>query len=204
MMLVALSSLCLTACSEESSILEETNPSIESEGSSDIASIVKNNTSCTSSYSDYHINITINHSILSELPSASISYVVGHSERGATICQVISGGKYTITPTETSLGDVRNVKIQFPFYYYFMAKQAEASSYLDEEYYSNATTDCEMYLATYLALKSQTSMSANEQSLYNEVKKSLDKYQNEVRGSYTVWIYININGKNFLFKSINI
>lgn len=211
MMLIAASSLCLTACGDDEPEVPGQNdrpgssyPDNGSDESSDVASIVRANTSCTSSYSDYHVNITLNHTILSELPNASISYVIGHSEQWSSTCQVISGGQYSIIPTETSSGNSKNVKFQFPFYYYFMAKNAEASSYSDKQYYSNASAECEMYLRTYMALKNKSSMSASERSLFNEAKSSLNKYQNEVRGSYAVWVYVRINGKNHLVKSINI
>ena len=197
-------SLCAASCVDDYEGQGSSDSKDKQDEKPDIATIVNSCSSCSSSYVDYHVNITIDHTILSKLPNAQLTYVVGHAERGSSTCQVISGGNYTIIPTVTTTGNRTSVKIKFPFYYYFMAKRAEATSYVDKEYYSNATVDCEMYLASYMALKDKSNMSASERDLYNAVKRYLNDYQNEVRGSYTVWVYISIDGKNYLVKSINI
>lgn len=173
-------------------------------GTIDIAALVRNNVNCTCSYSDYHVNITLKHNLVTELPGASITYQIGHAERGSSICQIISGGRYTITPSISTSGTATTATFRFPFYYYFLAKLADPDTSYEEYYYKNASAECELYLASYMALANQGSLSSDERDLYNSIVKELNKYQSEVRGSYTVWIYIIVDGHSYLVKSYNV
>lgn len=170
----------------------------------DVANIVKNYSQCTATYSDYYVNVEINHTILSKLPNAKISYEIGHAERGSDTCEIITSNNDPIIPNISISGESTSVKISYPFYYYFIVKWVEATDYVDEEYYKEVVTKCQMYLASYNALKEKDSLTSNEKDLRNELIKYLNKYQSEVRGSYTVWVYIEIDGKRYLLKSFNI
>lgn len=171
----------------------------------DVANIVKNYSQCTATYSDYYVNVEINHTILSKLPNAKISYEIGHSERGSSSDIVITGGRHPLNPQISISGESTSVKIPIPIYYYFIAKYLdEETHYGDLKYYTNAAEMCEMCLGSYDALKNKTSMTSEEKELYDSVIKYLNEYQSEVRGSYTVWVYIIVDGKSYLLKKINV
>lgn len=172
--------------------------------SKDIATLIKNNVECRASYYDYHTHITVNHTLKSKLPNSTITLKICHAQRGSSICTFITYDRNPITPSTKYNGSNTEITIAYPFYYYFLLMYGQSSNWYDEEHYKNICTKCEMYMASYNALTAKSNLTSEENELLNELKKELNKHEKEAKGDYTVWIYLNINGKDYLLKSYNV
>lgn len=166
----------------------------------DIAGIISQSVSVSSSYSDYTLTVTISSKLKSQLQNSGIwtnpKYGIGHAKSSYQSEISISFGSQAYYYNVVSKGDTETITIKNPFWFYYV--------FVDRD--DDKWSMCEPYYNSYLALKSKgySSLSSEEKDLYNEVTTYLNKCQSEARYNYYPTLYIDVNGKSYKIKEFHI
>ncbi|MDE6283675.1 MAG: hypothetical protein K2L97_06775, partial [Muribaculaceae bacterium] len=152
-------------------------------GNSGSTAEIKTFTDVTCNYSDNYWRISITSTLEKEYPGKSIKYTLSFGSDDAEDFYSISGGGNDGSSfSKITSGDRTYVEIVQPFYYYYVAMCSINPS--KESYYKDALTHCEMYLRSYRALASKSSLTSEERQLMSELKSYLNEYEREIRNNW--------------------
>jgi len=164
------------------------NPSTPS-NTPDIKQIIQQNVTVKATYSDYMWTFQIESTLHNALPNDNIAFGIGHGDVNGTTVVSIENQAYKYTSRYNGNKKIMEFKNPFWFYYVFGMEQSE--------YSKNCWTECEMYYASYNALRNETQLSQDQKNLLQSLKRYLNEYESDANLFYKPSIQVLINNKYY-------
>lgn len=166
-----------------------------SDGNTGGSTDIKSKATAKCSYSDFYYNMTITSTLESDFPGRKIEYSMPHGRYGADYLYAINASSSADSGASMSIstsGSTTTVRIKEPFYYYFVARQAEDPSMSWK--YSEIIANCQMYLNSYRSLVNSGPLSKEERELLEVVTEELRRYEREALSEGCVQACVTVSG----------
>jgi len=203
-MLLIAASLCMQSCGEnEPEMPDKSHNNSAENGSSDSnqngtfdESLIKDNVSVSSSYSDYTFTFTVKSKLKSKLPYSDVEYGIGHGSVYESTYIDVSVGDQAYYYSSSVSGDTETITFKNPFWFYYVFTNKDLDKW----------TTCEIYYNAYLELKEKdySRLSSDERDLYDGITNYLDECQREVKRYYRPILAVYVNNKFYPAKSFQI
>lgn len=171
----------------------------------ELSKVVKDNVKISAYYSNYYAHIKIEHTLTSIFSGKKVGYKFAHSDKSdANEAFVIDSSDKPIAPTIKTDGNKVTVTIDYPFYYYYVCKALDTTSYGEKQDYFEIVTSSEMNLASLKFLNEKDNLYQSEEELKESLIEILYKYELVTLGDYTIWMYITLDDKSILIGKYTI
>lgn len=157
---------------------------------SNIRKLIKENVSVSVSYKDYDWIFYIESKLNNVLSGHTIKYGIGHGVL-SDYTENVTVGTQSHSYVENNRGDVVEVNIVSPFWYYYIWGVEPQ----DLEIF----TKCEMFYKSYRNLQNQSSLMDYEIENMNELKKYLSQYESKMKWIYKPSVQVEIDGKFYMY-----